>query len=213
MGSFWKVKETFFPKGFLAHPLRKGNLTMKLLIASDIHGDAACCRAMLDAADRESVERILLLGDLLYHGPRNDLPLGYAPKEVIEMLNAAADKLICVRGNCDTEVDQMVLSFPILSETAWVYDGEAKLSLFMSHGHKFSPDSLPPLPSGTVFLYGHTHLLGIVEKDGVTCINPGSVSLPKNNNPKTYGVYNGGVFEIKELDGAVVERYDLRKNA
>lgn len=186
---------------------------MKLLIASDIHGDAACCRAMLDAADRESVERILLLGDLLYHGPRNDLPPGYAPKEVIEMLNAAADKLICVRGNCDTEVDQMVLNFPILSETAWVYDGENKTSLFLSHGHKYSPDSLPPLPSRTVFLYGHTHVLGLKEVGGVICINPGSVSLPKNNNPKTYGVYDGGVFEIKELDGTVVERYDLRKNA
>ena len=186
---------------------------MKLLIASDIHGDATCCRAMLDAAEREGVEKIAILGDLLYHGPRNDLPDGYAPKVVIEMLNAAADKLICVRGNCDTEVDQMVLNFPILSDTAWVYDGEAKLSLFMSHGHKYSPDSLPPLPSGTVFLYGHTHVLGLCEVSGVTCINPGSVSLPKNNNPKTYGVYYGGIFEIKELDGTVVERYELRKDA
>lgn len=167
---------------------------------------------MLDAAARESAEKILLLGDLLYHGPRNDLPEGYAPKKVIEMLNAVADKLLCVRGNCDTEVDQMVLDFPILSDTAWVYDGEAKLSLFMSHGHKYSPDDLPPLTSGTVFLYGHTHVLGLYKVDGVTYINPGSVSLPKNNNPKTYGVYEGGIFEIKELDGTVVKRFDLRKN-
>ena len=186
---------------------------MKLLIASDLHGDAACCQKMLDAAEREGAERIILLGDLLYHGPRNDLPEGYAPKRVIELLNGISDKLLCVRGNCDAEVDQMVLNFPILSDTAWIYDGEAQISLFMSHGHKYSPDSLPPLPKGTIFLYGHTHLLGIVEKDGVICINPGSVSLPKNNNPKTYGVYDGGAFYIKELDGTIVECYELRKDA
>ena len=185
---------------------------MKLLIASDLHGDAACCQKMLDAAEREGAERIILLGDLLYHGPRNDLPEGYAPKRVIELLNGISDKLLCVRGNCDTEVDQMVLNFPILSDTAWIYDGEAKTSLFASHGHKFSPENLPALPSGAVFLYGHTHVLGLKNADGVICINPGSVSLPKNNNPKTYGVYDGGAFYIKELDGTTVERYELRKD-
>ena len=168
---------------------------------------------MLDAAVREGAKKIVILGDLLYHGPRNDLPEGYTPKKVIEMLNGVADKLLCVRGNCDAEVDQMVLKFPILSDTAWIYDGEAGISLFFSHGHKYSPDELPPLASGTVFLYGHTHLLGLVEREGVICINPGSVSLPKGNNPRTYGVYCGGAFEVKELDGAVVERYDLRKKA
>ena len=109
---------------------------MKLLIASDIHGDAECCKQMLEAFEREKAEKILILGDILYHGPRNDLPEGYAPKAVIEMLNAIADKLLCVRGNCDTEVDQMVLSFPVLSDTAQFYDGDGKLTLFMSHGHK-----------------------------------------------------------------------------
>ena len=182
---------------------------MKLLIASDIHGDAECCRKMLEAAEREGAEKTVILCDVLYHGPRNDLPEGYAPKAVIEMLNAVADKPLCVRGNCDTEVDQMVLNFPILSDTAWIFDGEAGLTLFLSHGHKYSPDSLPPLPNGAIFFYGHTHLLGRVEKDGVICINPGSVSLPKGGNPKTYGIYDGGVFEIKTLDGAVVERYEL----
>ena len=126
---------------------------MKLIIASDIHGDADCCRAMLDAFEKEKAERILILGDMLYHGPRNDLPEGYAPKKVIEMLNNISDKLLCVRGNCDTEVDQMVLSFPILSDTAFVYDGETKLTLFMSHGHKYSPDNPPPVSGDTVFLF------------------------------------------------------------
>ena len=182
---------------------------MKLLIASDIHGDAACCQSMLDAFEKENAEKILILGDILYHGPRNDLPKNYAPKAVIEMLNAVSDKLLCVRGNCDSEVDQMVLSFPILSDTAFVYDGDKKLTLFMSHGHKYSPDNLPPISGKTVFLYGHTHLLGKTEKDGVVCINPGSVSLPKGGNPGTYAVYEKGEISVKTLDGDKIESYIL----
>ena len=182
---------------------------MRLLIASDIHGDAECCRAMLDAAERENAEKILILGDILYHGPRNDLPAGYAPKAVIEMLNRSADKLLCVRGNCDTEVDQMVLSFPVLSDTAFVYDGDEKLTLFMSHGHKYSPDALPPLPAGTIFLYGHTHVLGKTDRGGIPCVNPGSVSLPKNNNPKTYAIYEGASIEIKTFGGEIIEKYNF----
>ncbi|MBQ8409982.1 MAG: phosphodiesterase [Clostridia bacterium] len=180
---------------------------MKLLIASDIHGDAACCQAMLDAAEKENAEKILILGDILYHGPRNDLPEGYAPKKVIELLNPVADKLLCVRGNCDTEVDQMVLSFPVLSDTAFVYDSEAKLTLFMSHGHKYSPDNLPPLSGRVVFLYGHTHLLGKTDVNGVPCVNPGSVSLPKGGNSKTYAVYENGCIAIKDFDGKILESH------
>ena len=182
---------------------------MKLIIASDIHGDAQCCRSLLKQAENEHADKILLLGDILYHGPRNDLPEGYAPKEVIEMLNAASDKLLCVRGNCDTEVDQMVLSFPILSDTAFVYDGEKDITLYMSHGHKYSPDNLPPLQKGTVFLSGHTHILGKWEKNGIVCINPGSVSIPKGGNSKTYAIYENGAIEIRSLEGITVERYDL----
>ena len=182
---------------------------MKLLIASDIHGDADCCRALLEAFEREGAERLLILGDILYHGPRNDLPAGYAPKKVIEMLNDIADKLLCVRGNCDTEVDQMVLSFPVLSDTAFVYDGEERLTLFMSHGHKYSPDSLPPLSGRVAFLYGHTHLLGRTVSGGIPCFNPGSVSLPKGGNEKSYAVYEGGRIEIKNLDGVVIESHEI----
>lgn len=174
---------------------------MKFIIASDIHGDAKCCGMLLATAEKLGAQKILLLGDLLYHGPRNDLPEGYAPKEVITQLNGCADKLICVRGNCDGEVDQMVLSFPILSDTALVYDSSADLSLFMSHGHKYSPDNLPPLPRRTVFLSGHTHLLGISERDGIVCLNPGSISIPKGGNPKSYALYELGRFEIRTLAG------------
>ena len=125
------------------------------------------------------------------------------------MLNAIADKLLCVRGNCDTEVDQMVLSFPVLSDTAFVYDGEEKLTLYMSHGHKYSPDNLPPISGRAVFLYGHTHILGKTEKNGISCVNPGSVSLPKGGNEKTYAVYEGGKITVKTLDGTPLESYSF----
>lgn len=182
---------------------------MKLLIASDIHGDSVCCQALLDVAERERVDRILLLGDLLYHGPRNDLPENYAPKKVIEMLNGVKDKLICVRGNCESEVDQMVLNFPIMSDTAIVYDGEANLTLFMSHGHKYNPENLPPLPDGSVFLYGHTHVLKAEKVGGVLCLNPGSVSLPKENNEKSYAIYENHRFEIKSFDGEIIAKTEF----
>lgn len=182
---------------------------MKLLIASDIHGDAVCCQALLDAFKRENAEKILLLGDILYHGPRNDLPSGYAPKSVIEMLNAVADKLVCVRGNCEAEVDQMVLSFPVMSTTACVLDSFNNRAIYMSHGHIYSPDDLPPMPEGSLFLSGHTHVLSAEEKNGITCVNPGSVSLPKNGNPKTYAVYDGDSVTIKTLNGETVKKITL----
>ena len=174
---------------------------MKLLIASDIHGDALCCQAMLDAFESEKAEKILILGDILYHGPRNDLPSGYAPKKVIEMLNAIADLVICVRGNCEAEVDQMVLSFPVMSTTACVFDAEKGIGIYMSHGHVYSPDNLPPMPHGSLFLSGHTHVLMAENKGGILCVNPGSVSLPKNGNPKSYAVYENGTVTVKTLPG------------
>ena len=182
---------------------------MKLLIASDIHGGSECCRALLDAANREQASKILLLGDLLYHGPRNDLPEDYAPKKVIEMLNGVKDKIICVRGNCDAEVDQMVLDFPITAESATIYDSEADLNIFMSHGHKLSPSNLPAMPEKAAFLYGHTHVKKIENVGGIVCINPGSITLPKENNPKTYATYENRAFEIKTLDGVVCDRISI----
>ncbi len=178
---------------------------MKLLIASDIHGDAVCCQKMLDEADARGVDKIVILGDILYHGPRNDLPENYAPKKVIEMLNQNAEKILCVKGNCEAEVDGMVLKFPVLSDFGWIYDGEKNISMYLSHGHKYNPENLPPLPSGAVFLYGHTHLLGFCEQDGILCVNPGSVSLPKGGNPKSYAIYDDGEFCIFSLDGALID--------
>ncbi len=177
---------------------------MKFIIASDIHGDALACEAVLKAAKRENPDKILLLGDILYHGPRNDLPEGHAPKKVIELLNAEADKLICVRGNCEAEVDQMVLSFPVLSDNAVVFDGERGIQIFMTHGHKHSPSSLPPLPRNTLFLSGHTHVPRFEERDGIICLNPGSPSLPKEGNPKTYAIYDRGEIKVVDLDGNIV---------
>jgi len=177
---------------------------MKFLIASDIHGDVTACEAVLHAAHNEGADKILLLGDLLYHGPRNDLPESYAPKKVIELLNAAADKLICVRGNCEAEVDQMVLNFPVLSESAVIFDGERNVQIFMTHGHKLSPENLPPLQKNTLFLSGHTHIPRFEERDGVVCVNPGSVSLPKENNPKSYAIYDRGEIKVQDLEGNIL---------
>ena len=178
---------------------------MKLLIASDIHGDAVCCQKILDEASARGVDKIILLGDILYHGPRNDLPENYAPKKVIEMLNKVSEKLLCIKGNCEAEVDGMVLSFPVLSDFGWIHDGEMGVTMYLSHGHKYNPDNLPPLPSGAVFLYGHTHLLGFCKRDNILCLNPGSVSLPKGGNPKSFAIYEDGKFSIFTLDGQLID--------
>ena len=173
---------------------------MKLLIASDIHGAAGYCRDLLAAWDREGADRLLLLGDLLYHGPRNDLPPDYAPKEVIALLNARKNQIFCVRGNCDAEVDQMVLDFPCLSDFSQVWaDGHL---LHLSHGHLAgnSPDQPPALPNGSALLTGHTHIKRLELVDGVMFVNPGSTSIPKDGCA-SYAVYDNGTFALKKLDG------------
>lgn len=153
---------------------------MKLIIASDIHGSAYWCRRLVELVEAEQPEKLLLLGDLLYHGPRNDLPRDYAPKQVIPMLSKYADRILAVRGNCEAEVDQMVLPFPCMSDSAQVLaDGKA---LYLTHGHHHSPEDLPPLPAGSIFLSGHTHVKLDVEKNGIRCLNPGSVSIPKDGS-------------------------------
>jgi hypothetical protein len=170
---------------------------MKLLIASDLHGSASACEQLLTAFEREQVDTLVLLGDLLYHGPRNNLPDGYAPKRVIELLNSVKDQLLCVRGNCDGEVDQMVLEFPILAEYAvlWV-DG---LRLYATHGHH----NAPPLPSGSVLLCGHTHIPAWELRDGICSVNPGSVAIPKGGSPASYLTLENRQFQWKTMDGAV----------
>ncbi len=174
---------------------------MKLMIASDIHGSATYCQALLDAYKHEAPDRLLLLGDLLYHGPRNDLPAGYAPKAVIDMLNPLANDLLCVRGNCEAEVDQMVLNFPVLADYAWLDINGTRV--FATHGHLFGNDNPPPLPNGAILLCGHTHVPAFIKHEGFTYINPGSVSIPKENSPHSYLILQDQTFEWKTLDGTV----------
>ena len=178
---------------------------MKLFIASDIHGSAYYCRRMLDACDRERAERILLLGDILYHGPRNDLPRDYAPKEVAAMLNARRNDILCVRGNCDAEVDQMMLRFPILADCAWiVQDG---YTIFATHGHTYNTACLPPLRPGDILLHGHTHIPALEKHGDILYLNPGSVSIPKNGTPHGFLLLENGVFRWKTLDGNTWQEY------
>lgn len=172
---------------------------MKIMIASDIHGSAYYCRKLLDAFEKEGTDKLLLLGDILYHGPRNDLPKEYAPKEVISMLNPLADKLLCVRGNCDTEVDQMVLDFPVLAEYAIFYTGDKMF--FATHGHNFNPANPPKLSKGDILLNGHTHVPAFEVTDKFTYVNPGSVSIPKENSEHGYILLDGDKLEWKNLDG------------
>lgn len=180
---------------------------MKYMIASDIHGSAYYCRKMVEAFEEEAADRLLLLGDLLYHGPRNDLPREYAPKEVIGMLNQWKDRICNVRGNCDAEVDQMVLDFPILADYC-LLELEGK-TIYCSHGHVYHEENLPPLKKGDIFLYGHTHVLRAEKKGNYTFLNPGSVSLPKNGNIPTYAILEQGVFSIKGFNGVLVKQLVL----
>ena len=165
---------------------------MRYMIASDLHGSAFWTEKLCSRIDELQPDRVILLGDLLYHGPRNDLPDDYAPKRVISMLNALADRIIAVRGNCDTEVDQMVLSFPILSDSAYICDFGQRV--FATHGHVWHPDKLPPLVDGDIMLFGHTHVPMDEQRGGIRCINPGSVSIPKEGSAHRCLVWENGEF-------------------
>ncbi len=171
---------------------------MKILIASDIHGSAKYCRLLLDAYKREKADRLLLLGDILYHGPRNDLPEEYAPKEVIELLNAYKDEIYAVRGNCEAEVDQMVLKFPVMADYMLLPVGEKMV--FATHGHIYNIEKLPPLKKGDILLTGHTHVTANEDMGDYIYMNPGSVSLPKEGTPRGYILLDGETFTFCKLD-------------
>ena len=174
---------------------------MRLMIASDIHGSAFYCRQMLEAYERERADRLLLLGDILYHGPRNDLPKEYAPKQVIALLNPMKEHLLCVRGNCDTEVDQMVLEFPVMAEYCLLeLDGQ---TIFATHGHNFNPEHLPALKAGDILLNGHTHVPACEEHETYINMNPGSVSIPKEDSVHSYMIYENKLFQWKDMNGEV----------
>ncbi len=180
---------------------------MKLFIASDIHGSAFYCRKLLDTYEKEGAQRMILLGDILYHGPRNDLPKEYAPKEVIRMLNEKKHEIYAVRGNCEAEVDQMVLEFPVLADYMLLFAGER--AVYATHGHVYNEAHLPPMKPGDVLLHGHTHVLRAEKKGDIIILNPGSVSIPKEGNPPTYAVLEDGVFTIKDFEGRMIKELTL----
>lgn len=201
---FWKEDDINFKSVFT-----KGK-PMKLMFASDIHGSALWCEKMLETFEQEKPSKLCLLGDILYHGPRHNLPEGHAPKGVIKLLNPYKNVLLCVRGNCDTDVDQMVLEFPILQESAVIFaDG---LELFLSHGQRYNPQSLPPLNDGAVLINGHTHIPKAELVGGIHCLNCGSITLPKDNTPHCYMVYENNVFVWKQFDGREYMRYKVNQN-
>ena len=191
---------------------------MKYMFASDVHGSAYYCRKMLDVYKEEKAERLVLLGDLLYHGPRNDLPREYAPKQVISMLNDMKKEIYAVRGNCEAEVDQMVLQFPVMADYCILnLDGR---TFYATHGHIYNENNLPPIQEGDILIHGHTHVLKAEQKEGYVLLNPGSVSIPKEGNiptyavlkegnPPTYAIFEDGVFTIKDFEGNIVKSIKL----
>ena len=178
---------------------------MKIFIASDLHGSAEYCRQMIEAFKNEKADKLLLLGDILYHGPRNDLPEKYSPKEVLGLLESVKDKVLCVRGNCDAEIDCELLPFPVLSDLGAVFcDG---LNIYFAHGHK--PE--PKLSVGDVYITGHTHIPLNVTHDGHFHLNPGSLSLPKEDSKHSYIVYEERKFTFKDLSGEVFDELEVKE--
>lgn len=180
---------------------------MKFIIASDIHGDIDSTNTLLNILKKEAAEKLILLGDILYHGPRNDLPTGYNPKKVIAALNNISDKIICVRGNCDAEVDQMVLNFSIMSDFRYIEaDG---LRIFATHGHHYNQVTPPRMSKGEILIHGHTHIPKCEKFGDNYCLNPGSISIPKGGFKPSYIIYENRIFTIKDFDGDVIFQLSL----
>jgi putative phosphoesterase len=186
--------------------LLKGDF-MKILIASDIHGSLKYCNKLVEQYKKEGCEKLILLGDILYHGPRNDLPEEYNPKGVIALLNGISDEILTVRGNCEAEVDDMVLDFNVLAEYALLY--VKKRLVFLTHGHKFNPQNMPKLKKGDILFNGHTHVSKIEEINDILYVNPGSVSIPKENTKRGYVILTDEKIVHKSLDGEILEEYIL----
>ncbi|MDE7439611.1 MAG: phosphodiesterase [Clostridia bacterium] len=180
---------------------------MKLFIVSDLHGSAEYCRQMIDAFVNEDADKLLILGDVLYHGPRNELPEVYSPKAVVAMLDTVKEKIICVSGNCDAEIDKDLLPFPVLSDLGAIFvDG---INIYFAHGHK--PE--PILSKGDVYLTGHTHVQLNTIENGHYHLNPGSVSIPKENSKQGYIVYEDKKFTFKDLNGEVFDEVEIKEIA
>lgn len=182
---------------------------MKLLIISDIHGSQYYAKKILEIKEREKPEKIVLLGDLYYHGPRNQLTQSYNPMEVAKILNSLKDELLVVKGNCDAEVDEMVSEFKLEENIEMEVDGK---KIFFTHGHKFNMDKLPPLGIDVdVMIYGHFHTGFITEEYGIVFANPGSISLPKANTEHSYLTLENNELILKNVDGNVIEKYEISK--
>lgn len=181
---------------------------MKLMFISDIHGSFYYANKAIENFEKEKAHKLIILGDILYHGPRNDLPKEYNPKKVIKLLNSYKNKIVAVRGNCDAEVDQMVLEFPIRSDYATIdIDNH---HFFLTHGHLFDEENLPNLNEKDIFVYGHIHKPVMKKENNIYIINPSSISLPKEGN-NSYGIYKNDEFLIKEFDGKIVNKIRFEK--
>ena len=183
---------------------------MKLMFASDLHGSLPATEKVLATFERSGAQWLVLLGDLLNHGPRNALPAGYQPAAVAECLNPYNERIIAVRGNCDSEVDQMLLQFPIMAGWQQIIMPETRL--FLTHGHLYHPGALPPLRKGDVLVYGHTHLPEAQQQADIICFNQGSVSIPKGGYPASYGMLDQGILQVLALhNDELVTQLDLKK--
>lgn len=180
---------------------------MKLVFISDIHGSYKYANKAVEIFKEEKGDNLVILGDVLYHGPRNPLPEEYNPQQVAELLNSIKDKIIAVRGNCDAEVDQMVLDFPCMADYSVLFwEG---IRIYITHGHLYNKDNMLKVSKHDVIIHGHTHILDEMLQDDVKIINPGSISYPKNDNPHSYGVLEGKVFTIKDIDGNVIKSIEI----
>ncbi len=174
---------------------------MKVCFFSDVHGVAEALRRFLDEADRLRPDLFVLLGDVLYHGPRNGVPGMYSPNEVVDLLNARKDRIMAVRGNCDAEVDQLLLDFPIMADYSELdVDGHR---FFLTHGHLWNEHDLPPVAAGTTLVHGHTHVPALkVLESGITVFNPGSIALPKGGSKPSFGFFDGTELSLVTLENA-----------
>ncbi len=181
---------------------------MKLMFMSDVHGSLKYAEIGLEKFKEEGATRLILLGDLMYHGPRNPLPEDYNPKEVADLLNKYKNQIVAVRGNCDSEVDQMLLEFPIMSDYTEIIMGDYKI--FATHGHIYNKENMPSINKGDVFIHGHIHLPVAEMFNEVYYLNPGSITLPKENNKNSYGILEDNVFTIKDLEGKVIKSIEIK---